>query len=342
MSEFVNRPLVTFALFTYNQEQYIREAIEGALAQDYSPLEIILSDDCSTDNTFAIMQSMANEYCGNARLILNCNDTNMGLARHVNKVMALATGSLIVVAAGDDISFPSRVTKSVDKWQEHGMADISIFSSHILIDESGQICGETMHSDRHMENDWEARIQGKVLVEGASHAWSANLFRTFGDLLPDVINEDVAIQFRASFMGGVAIISEPLIKYRKHSGSINWLGGDDPQAFANKQVVFCRRNIARLRNFERDVNSLKNIKVALEINTNKLLSNIQSETDFLVLKNKIFTRKIKVPELLLELPRFFRKKSKNELLSLVVWGLSERLFFLIKRIISKKNPIRLN
>ena len=53
-----DRPLVTFALFAYNQEQYIREAIEGAFAQTYQPLEIILSDDCSTDRTFEIMREM--------------------------------------------------------------------------------------------------------------------------------------------------------------------------------------------------------------------------------------------------------------------------------------------
>ena len=44
-----DRPLVTFALFAYNQEQYIREAVEGAFSQTYEPLEIILSDDCSSD-----------------------------------------------------------------------------------------------------------------------------------------------------------------------------------------------------------------------------------------------------------------------------------------------------
>lgn len=40
-------PLVTFALFAYNQEKFIREAVEGAFAQTYESLEIILSDDCS-------------------------------------------------------------------------------------------------------------------------------------------------------------------------------------------------------------------------------------------------------------------------------------------------------
>ena len=52
------RPLVTFALFAYNQENYIRAAVEGAFAQTYQPLEIILSDDCSKDRTFEIMQRL--------------------------------------------------------------------------------------------------------------------------------------------------------------------------------------------------------------------------------------------------------------------------------------------
>ena len=51
-----DRPLVTFALFAYNQEEFIREAVEGAFAQTYEPLEIILSDDCSSDRTYEIIQ----------------------------------------------------------------------------------------------------------------------------------------------------------------------------------------------------------------------------------------------------------------------------------------------
>ena len=59
-----DRPLVTFALFAYNQEKYIREAVEGTFSQTYEPLEIILSDDCSSDRTFEIMEEMAATYDG--------------------------------------------------------------------------------------------------------------------------------------------------------------------------------------------------------------------------------------------------------------------------------------
>ena len=50
----MEKKLVSYCLFAFNQEKYINEAIKGALNQTYSPLEIIISDDCSTDLTFQI------------------------------------------------------------------------------------------------------------------------------------------------------------------------------------------------------------------------------------------------------------------------------------------------
>ena len=89
-------PLITFALLSFNQELFIREAVEGAFAQTYSPLEIILSDDCSSDGTFEIMEDMAASYKGPHKIILNRNTVNRGTGDHVNHVMKLAEGDLIV------------------------------------------------------------------------------------------------------------------------------------------------------------------------------------------------------------------------------------------------------
>ncbi len=65
-----DRPLLTFILLAYNQERYIAEAVEGALGQTYSPLEIILSDDCSGDRTFELMKEAADEYRGPHEVIV--------------------------------------------------------------------------------------------------------------------------------------------------------------------------------------------------------------------------------------------------------------------------------
>ena len=92
-----DRPLITFALFAYNQEKFIEEAVLGVFYQTYSPLEIILSDDGSSDNTFEIMSRMASEYVGPHTIVLNRNQPNIGLIQHVNKVVdEISKGEIVV------------------------------------------------------------------------------------------------------------------------------------------------------------------------------------------------------------------------------------------------------
>ena len=110
------RSIVTFALFAYNQERFIKDAIEAALAQDYSPLEIIFSDDCSTDNTFEIMNKFAEKYSGPHVIKLNKNTRNLGIADHINVVMKMVTTDFVVVAAGDDVSEQNRTSEMVKVW----------------------------------------------------------------------------------------------------------------------------------------------------------------------------------------------------------------------------------
>ncbi|RYZ44719.1 MAG: glycosyltransferase family 2 protein, partial [Sphingobacteriales bacterium] len=87
--------LVTFALVAYKQEQFIAEAVRGALSQTYSPLEIIISDDCSPDRTFEIIQQEAASYTGPHTIRLNRNERNIGLSAHINQVMTMITGQLV-------------------------------------------------------------------------------------------------------------------------------------------------------------------------------------------------------------------------------------------------------
>src|ERR1700743_3003041 len=95
--------LVSFCLFAYNQEAYIKEAVESALKQTYSPLEIIISDDCSPDATFQIIEDTVKTYNGPHKVILNRNIKNVGLGQHFSNVCGnMSTGNYIVVLGGDD------------------------------------------------------------------------------------------------------------------------------------------------------------------------------------------------------------------------------------------------
>ena len=213
------KPLVTFALFAYNQEKFIREAVEGAFAQTYEPLEIILSDDCSTDRTFEIMQEMVATYTGPHRIVMNRNVANLGVGEHVNCVVEMAEGELIVGAAGDDISLPGRVSETVKAWQHSGKKATSIYSAVEFIDESGSSQG--IRSMYHEEAGSLRKISEVLMGPyGASHAFCRQLMIKFGKMNGDVVNEDQVIGFRSALAGSLAYIETPLVQYRVHGSSL--------------------------------------------------------------------------------------------------------------------------
>ena len=77
----IDKPLLSLLIITYNQEDYIRETLEGAFSQNYSPLEIVISDDNSTDGNFSIIKDMVSEYAGPHTIIINQNSQNLGNGR---------------------------------------------------------------------------------------------------------------------------------------------------------------------------------------------------------------------------------------------------------------------
>ncbi|MEW6406693.1 MAG: glycosyltransferase family A protein [Chloroflexota bacterium] len=96
--------MINFYIIAYNQERFVAEAVAGALAQTYSPLEVVLSDECSDDRTFAIMQDMARAFKGPHKIVLNRNEKHLGVGAHINRILELCTGDWIVASAGDDVS----------------------------------------------------------------------------------------------------------------------------------------------------------------------------------------------------------------------------------------------
>jgi glycosyltransferase involved in cell wall biosynthesis len=221
-----SQPLVTFALFTYNQEAYIREAVRSALAQTYSPLQIVFSDDSSTDATFSIIEEEVSGYCGPHQILLNCNTKNLGIGGHVNRVMELARGELIVAAAGDDISLPERVSQLVAAWESSGYRADSLHSAVIRMTPEGKRCDlfSLKGCRRTSPHDF---IKRSVII-GATHAWTKRVFDKFGKVNPNIVSEDRVIGFRSSLCGGIQYIDVPLVMYR--------LGGISSEGFKTLEI----------------------------------------------------------------------------------------------------------
>ncbi|MGH7124251.1 MAG: glycosyltransferase family 2 protein, partial [Stellaceae bacterium] len=128
-------PLVTLLLMTYRQEPFVREAVRSALAQDYQPLQIIISDDASPDRTFEVIAEETHGYRGPHEVQIRRNAERRRSIRHMEEAVSLARGELVVTAHGDDVSVARRVTALVEAWRRER---VSMVSSRVrIIDRNG-------------------------------------------------------------------------------------------------------------------------------------------------------------------------------------------------------------
>jgi cellulose synthase/poly-beta-1,6-N-acetylglucosamine synthase-like glycosyltransferase len=220
------QPIVTFALIAYNQEKYIREAVAGALSQTYTPLQIILSDDCSSDETLEIMKAMVSQYEGPHSVHVRKTNSNLGTLLHVSEIASVADGELIILAAGDDISKPARTEVMVQAWLDSGAWGLC--STFDRINEAGMLIGrdETLailSSPQYSLRQYFSRNQDKVkIVHGATSAYDKRLFQ-FLVTRPDdyILSEDGALSVLLNLLNkNIKILSDSLVCYRENDQSL--------------------------------------------------------------------------------------------------------------------------
>ena len=213
-------PLVALAIPAYNAERYIAEAFQGALEQTYQPLEILLLDDASDDETYAIASAMAKRYRGPHRVRLQQNESNQGIETY-NSLMAMTEAEFVVIAHADDVSRPDRVATLFAAWQASGASLVS--SNATKIDEEGRELGPAIEAPPDSPPDlkklctegWQAQCHGATL------GWSRALFDVFGGLSHQdtSVSSDWILPFRACLLKGIHFVDEPLIRRREHDES---------------------------------------------------------------------------------------------------------------------------
>jgi len=116
-----DKPLVSVVTVAYNAHRYIRDAIESVLAQEYDNIEYIIGDDCSTDETWSIIQ----EY-HDPRIRAYRNEGNLREYPNRNKAIDLATGKYLIFIDGDDIIFPHGIGFFVSMMESFPEAALAI------------------------------------------------------------------------------------------------------------------------------------------------------------------------------------------------------------------------
>lgn len=213
-------PAVSAILLSHNCAGFIAEALRSVLGQEGEPMEVVVSDDASEDETFEVLQRELGTYPGPHRVILRRREANSGSkSAHLNDVFPLASGRILVSFDGDDIAEARRVRTILDAFRRD--AGISaVYSGYALMDEAGraQGRGRVLHAPPGVDaSRWFARVD--AFASGATLAVRRDVVEAFGPLDPR-IHEDVVLPFRASLLGEVRYIDDDLVRVRRWRGSL--------------------------------------------------------------------------------------------------------------------------
>lgn len=204
--------LVSIITPTYNCASFISETIKCVLNQIYADWELIIVDDCSTDNTKSIVNKFSSQ---DSRIKYFCLKTNSGAAVARNTALTLANGRWIAFLDSDDLWSPEKLINQIQF-----MVDNRIqfsYTEYEEIDENSQPLGILVSGPKHITKS------GMY-----SYCWPGCLTVMYdrnyiGDIqiIPIKKNNDYAIWLKAIHSSDCYLLKSNLAKYRKRNGSIS-------------------------------------------------------------------------------------------------------------------------
>lgn len=204
-----NLPLVSIVMTSYNQQDLSRKALKSLFKQDYCNLEIIITDDHSSDDSMRVLTEECDRYAQNGGLhpiIFSQNERNLGEAKNYEVGFKLAKGELLITAGGDDISHPHRVSCIVKHWLEMEKKPTVIFHGLRPIN----------MDDTPLDYEWWKPTLRNPL--GAAMAYAPVVVRDFPEITQNEGFEDNIFARRAYLFGEILYIKDRLIDYRIGSG----------------------------------------------------------------------------------------------------------------------------
>lgn len=203
--------LVSIIMPSYNTAKYISQSIESVLNQTYTNWELIIVDDCSTDNTDEIIKT----YLGDNRIIYLKNEKNSGAAVSRNYALREAKGKWIAFLDSDDIWLPEKLKKQISFMENHNY-NFS-YTPYQQIDEASNsmnvyVSGPGKINKRQQYNFcWQGCLTVVYNKEKVGTIEIEDLKK----------NNDYAIWLKAIEKSDCYLLNEYLAKYRIRTGSIS-------------------------------------------------------------------------------------------------------------------------
>lgn len=212
--------MISIAMATYNGAKYIREQIDSILNQSIQDFELVVCDDCSSDDTLRILEEYARK---DSRILIYKNEENLGFKKNFEKVVSLCKGEYVALSDQDDIWLPNHLEMLVDAL---GDQDQMSCGKPVSVDEDNlelpkQFDCFKMNFIPTSNEDLARHIfMCRSTFQGASML----LRRSFLDValpIPEGADfHDSWFAALACFAGGLAYIDKPTMRYRRLSNAV--------------------------------------------------------------------------------------------------------------------------
>jgi len=204
-------PLVSIITPSYNASKFIEETLESILKQTYSNWELIIIDDCSTDNSIEILQPYIEQ---DSRIKVLLNETNLGAASSRNRGLDIANGDYIAFLDSDDLWLPQKLSKQIAFMQQENV--LLSYTSYYAMNETGRTIGlYTIKSKTTYHDLLKTSSIGTLTTIYSAKELGKFYFKQIGH--EDYVMK-LSILKRIPFAKG---IQEPLAKYRILSNSLS-------------------------------------------------------------------------------------------------------------------------
>lgn len=214
-------PLVTVVCLCYNQERFVREAIQSVMQQTYANIEFMIVDDASTDNSVQIISDFLRTH---PQIKFFPLSRNVGNCRAFNSALAHAKGEFVIDLAADDALLPERIARGVRALDSAGNEYGVNFTDALWINELGERLQQ--HSDRFPHNevpkdDIYREVITKFFICSPTMMFRTEVIRSMGGYDESLRYEDFDFIVRSARDWKYCYTPEVLVKKRVVRGSMS-------------------------------------------------------------------------------------------------------------------------
>jgi glycosyltransferase involved in cell wall biosynthesis len=214
-------PKVSVLIVTYNQEDFIAEALDAILSQTFQDFEIIVGDDCSKDKTKDILKEYKTKYPDKIKLVFN--EKNLGITGNCNSVLKHGTGKYYAIMGGDDLMLPTKLEKQYNIMEQNPESVMCYHNVEVFDNDTGKKLYDyngNKSQKAYSGNIFEKLIEHRCFVSGAAAFFKASSIPKGGYNPKVPVASDWLFCTEMANLGNFEYIDENLSKYRRHSNNI--------------------------------------------------------------------------------------------------------------------------